>query len=103
MSDATPCKRGRPRKIISLDDRYPVVTANETVSTEDDIAANDALIKELQNAKPRKEIYLPLMKRTFPFRRHFILHNASSVRLILRDYPALKESSAVSASLGVGM
>jgi hypothetical protein len=96
VSDETPSKRGRPKKTISLNDRYPVLAVNDTVTDEDDKSANEALHREFQHRRPRKDIFLPLMKRSFPMRRHFILHNASSVQGILRGYPALKEASAVS-------
>lgn len=49
--------------------------------------------------RPRKEVYLALMRKTFALRRYFILHNATSVQAILRDYPGLKAASAVSSRL----
>ena len=49
--------------------------------------------------KPRREIFLPLMKSTFSLCRHYILHDAMSVQDILHDYPALKEACAVRLSL----
>lgn len=62
---------------------------------EEERIAMEALSKEMQNAKPRREIFLPLMKTTFSLRRHYVLHDASSVTDILSHYTALKECSAV--------
>lgn len=61
--------------------------------------ASEALRKEMQNATPRKEVFLPLLKTTFAMRRHYILHEAMSVRDILHDCPALKDASAVYRTL----
>jgi hypothetical protein len=35
---------------------------NDTVDAEEDLSANDSLAKKMRNVKPRKDIYLPLMK-----------------------------------------
>ena len=78
-----------------MDDRYPTLCHDEP-SADEEKTAYDALRKEMQNSKPRSNIFLPLLKTTFVARRHFILHNAVSVNDILRDYPAMKESSSVS-------
>ena len=55
-----------------------------------------ALSAEMESEKPRKDVYLPLMKRTFLQRREFVLTGARSVAEILQAYPALKLSPAVS-------
>lgn len=95
--DTTPCKRGRPKKVaVCLDDRYPALTMNDNVSEEEERSAFSALVKEMKSEKPRRDIFLPLMKSTFFMRRDFILRNATSVSAILQDYPVLKEASAVS-------
>ena len=94
VADANPRKKGRPRKVAAcLDDRYPVV--NSECSNEEVKSALDALSKEISNAKPRKDIFLPLMKTTFSLRRHYIMHDALSVQDILREYPAMKQVNAV--------
>ena len=96
IADATPRKRGRPKKTaVCLDDRYPALS-HTGISAEEVKVVSEALRKEMENAKPRRDVFLPLMKTTFTIRRHFIMHDAASVHDILCDYPALKEASAVS-------
>ena len=80
---------------MCLDDRYPALS-HTGVSAEEEKVASEALRKEMENTKPSRDVFLPLMKTTFAIRRHFIMHNAASVHDILHDYPALKEASAVS-------
>lgn len=95
--DSTPSKRSRPKKVaVSLDDRYPTLNVSDDVSEEEERSAYTALMKEMRNAKPRKDVFLPLMKKTFGMRRHYILHTAASVQHIIRDYPGLKEANGVS-------
>ena len=92
---STPAKRGRPKKSrTSLADRYPTLTVTdaESSSYENNIRALSA---EMESEKPRKDVYLPLMKRTFLQRREFVLTGARSVAEILQAYPALKLSPAV--------
>lgn len=98
MLETTPFKRGRPKKTAAcLNDRYPALsTLTNDVHAEEEKSCWDALQVEMTSSRPRRDIFLPLMKKTFIMRRHFIIHNASSVHDILRDYPALKEPSAVS-------
>lgn len=72
---------------VTLADRYPAVHHADSTS-EDEKSAYDALRKEMAISKPRKDIFLPLMKSTFSLRRHYILHDALSVKDILKDYPA---------------
>ncbi len=92
-----PRKRGRPRKTDAcLDDRYPALSQTENCTAEEEKSASEALCQEMSNAKPRRDIFLPLMKSTFSLRRHFILHDALSVQDILREYPTLKQTIAVS-------
>ena len=93
---ATASKRGRPKKVTaSLVDRYPTITQLD-VNTDEERTATDALHREMEMARPRRDVYLPLMWTTFIARRHYILHNAASVKAILLDYPALKELITVS-------
>ena len=90
-----PPKRGRPKKlIVSLDSRYPPL--NYAVDPEEERSAANALEREMQNGKPRREVFLPLMKSTFRARRQYILNDAVSVQDIWSNYPALKDFSAVS-------
>ena len=78
-----------------MDDRYPALSQYEG-SAEEERSSLEALRKEMNNTKPRRDVFLPLMKTTFSLRRHFILHDAASVQSILQDYPALKRASDVS-------
>lgn len=80
---------------MCLNDRYPNTRLNENVSPEEERSATDALRREMSLNRPRKDIYLPLMRTTFPLRRHYIMHHASSVGDILQEYPALMESKVV--------
>ena len=66
------------------------------VTPEEEQSAASALEKEMSFAKPRRDVFLPLMKSTFMTRRHYVLHVAASVEEILNKYPALKDVSAVS-------
>ena len=51
---------------------------------------------ELGKAKPRESVLLPLMKSTYGERRIFILNEATSVAIILTNYPALSCPAIVS-------
>ena len=82
--DSTPCKRGRPKKVaVCLDDLYPALN-QMAVNPEEERAASEALNREMTNDKPRRSVFLPLMKTTFTLRRHYILHDASSVQDIIQ-------------------
>ena len=98
IADTNPRKRGRPKKeVATLKDRYPALVNQEQSLGEKE--AFEALRKEMSNNKPRKDIFLPLMKSTFSLRRHYVLHDAQSVVEILQEYPALKHSHVVSYRL----
>lgn len=87
--DETPSrKRGRPKRVISLETRYPSIRpqGDETIQQEH----LQALSKELEKDKPRKDILLPLMKSTFYERRKYILSSDESVLAKLEKYPALR-------------
>lgn len=64
--------------------RYPPVQAGE--NTSDDA---EALQKELEKEKPRKDVVLPLFKRTFPERRQYILTTSDPVSEVTSKYKAL--------------
>ena len=97
QAGANPRKKGRPKKLaITLDDRYPALSQAES-SSEEEKSAYEALLKEMSNSKPRRDVFLPLMNSTFSLRRHYILHDALSVQDILTDYPALKQADTVCA------
>ena len=50
---------------------------------------------ELGKAKPRESVLLPLMKSTYGERRMFILNEATSVAIILTNYPALPSQISI--------
>ena len=87
-ADDTPKKRGRPKRIISLASRYPAVHShgNGTPQPQD----LQAISKEMEKAKPRKDILLPLMKSTFIARRQYILESDDSVLTKLEKFSPLK-------------
>lgn len=87
----SPAKRGRPKSDPSLARYPPLVQADE------DTVAEEALKLEVQKERPRKEIIVPLMKKTFPSRRHYILTCAKSVHEILEMHKELKLPFAVSS------
>ena len=60
-------KRGRPKKADSLLHRYPPVNPieNDCGTGEDE----EALTKETKSEKPRKDIIVALLKKTFSRRR----------------------------------
>ena len=94
-ANASARKKGRPKKLaVTLDDRYPAIRQDDSTS-EDQKSAYDALHKEMAISKPRKDIFLPLMKSTFSLRRHYVVNDALSVKDILKDYPALKHVECV--------
>lgn len=101
LSDATP-KRGQPQKALTrLGDRYPALSGHGDVSGDEQKSIMEALNREMQAPKPRKDVYLPLMKSSFIVRRQNILHTSVSARHIISDYPALKEATAVRNFIGI--
>lgn len=84
-TSAPPAKRGRPAKTDNpVLQRYPPLE----VSTDDGKAA-EALGKELEKEKPRKDVVLRLSKDTFTERRQYILSTQTSVAEIIARYKAL--------------
>ena len=55
-----------------------------------------ALQKELEKEKPRKDVVLPLLKETFPERRHFVLSTQVSVVELTERYKSFLLPYAVS-------
>ena len=99
MSDTPipPPKRGRPKK-DSLLERYPEFSTSEASSrvvTE----TQTALDKELEKDTPRKDVVLPLVKNTFPYRRPLVVQAASqkvSIETLIGQHKCLKLPYAVS-------
>ena len=54
-----------------------------------------ALKEELAKDHPRKDVILPLLKRTFPRRRYKIVNNEILVPTLCDEYGAFKFSYAV--------
>ena len=78
-----------------MSERYPELSTSDDIDIEEEKSAYDALCAEMKLSKPRRDIFLPLMKNIFGIRRHYILHSAVSVKHIIQEYPALKEPIAV--------
>lgn len=88
-----PKKRGRPKRLINLETRYPKMCAQD-----EDAGGHpneEALRKEMEKEKPRKDIVLQLMKGTFYTRRQYILNSEGSVVSKLAKYPGLRMSTVV--------
>lgn len=94
--DSTPTKRGRPKKITSLEYRYPPTHDNSAQDPTVEKQNFEALSKETEKSKPRKEIVLPLMKSCFFSCWQYVMNDAQLVTDILGKYPALKMPSVVS-------
>lgn len=92
--DNTPKKRGRPKKVINLASRYPSIQPHGNDTAQQQIHTQ-AILKEMDKEKPRKDILLPLMKTTFHARRQYILESEDSVLTKLEKFPALKMPSLV--------
>lgn len=76
--------------------RYPV-RVQEEVSEDPQTTAehNRALQQEMQKAKPRDSVLLPLMKNTFNERRIYIQNDATTVKETLEIYSALARPALV--------
>ena len=88
VMESTPKKRGRPKRSVNLESRYPSIHPNLSDELQD--TQHQAIEKELQKDKPRKDILLPLMKSTFYTRRQAILRSDDTVTNKLEKYSALK-------------
>lgn len=74
---ATPAlKRGYPKGDNPIMQRYlPLLCDNEA---QDHDQEEQALKKELEKEKPRKEVIIQLMRATFQSRHHYILTKSSN-------------------------
>ena len=93
-TSASPAKRGRHKLMNPMLQRYPPV--QEGSSCADDGDVEEALSKELEKDKPRRDIVLTLSKKTFVQRRQYILSTQTSVADITAQYKALLLPYAVS-------
>ena len=99
MSDTPipPSKRGRPKKDALLE-RYPAYNTSEASSLAVS-QSQKALDKELEKETPRKDLVLPLVKTTFPYRRPLVVQAASqkvSIQTLIGEHKCLKLPYAVS-------
>ena len=93
--ETPPAKRGRP-KVACVLARYPPITydGNDEIANSRNL---EALKKEMERGKPRKEFVLSLMKETFTSRREVILSDTTtSVATILEKQGALSLPFVVS-------
>jgi len=95
--ETPPAKRGRP-KLQCVLARYPPIQHADDSNDEVANSRNlDALRKEMERDKPRKEFVLSLMRQTFITRREDILADTNaSVSTILEKQSALLLPFAVS-------
>ncbi len=63
---------------------------NSDITTE-----KEALDKEFEKEKPRRDVVLDLMKSTYYSRRKYLLHDIGSVSSKVAKYPAFKMPSVV--------
>ena len=89
----SPKKRGRSKRVLSMESRYPAVRQVDGPVVEQ---ITLALSKEMEKEKPRKDVVLSLMKSTFGKRRQYILCDEGSVTAKLDKFPALRMPPAVS-------
>ena len=91
-TSAPPAKRGRPPKANNpVLQRYPPLEISS-----DDSGAAEALSKELEKDKPRRDVVLRCAKDTFTERRQYILTTETSVADIIARYKALSLPYVVS-------
>lgn len=88
IDDAIPRKRGRPKRVINLASRYPPLQPSTSDPAQEQHM--QAIVKEMEKEKPRKDILLPLMKSTFYVRRQHILDSEETVTTKLERFPALR-------------
>ena len=89
-------KRSKTAPKDKLQRRYPVTIGSEITDVETLEQHQKAVEEEMQRAKPRDRILLPLMKSTFQSRWLYVRKDASSARDIIEKYPCFKFSAVVS-------
>ena len=93
-SDSTESPKKKKR---SLDRYQPIIHLSDEATYHRNAAA---LEKELEKAKPRKEVLLELMKATFPQRRQQVLSDEGlPVQEMLENYPAFSYPDIVSMDM----
>lgn len=97
--DNEPCTKKRAvTKPCQLLQRYPVKVNADIVDDDQSFERHSKAMKEeMEKARPRDTLLLPLMKSTFSTRRGMIqFEEDKSVVDILKDYPALSRPAVVS-------
>ena len=89
-------KRSKATPKDKLQRRYPVTIGSETTDIETLEQHQKAMEEEMQRAKPRDRVLLPLMKSTFQSRWLYVRKDASSARDIIEKYPCFKFPTIVS-------
>lgn len=79
--------------------RYPITSTSTLVDAASTERHKKAIDDEMDKAKPRDTVLLPLMKMIYGDRRMFVMNDATSVAEILSCYPALKRPPVVSVTL----
>ena len=77
--------------------QYPISNSDVTESSETVEQHINVISKELDKAKPRDSILLPLIWSTYGHQRLFILTEVDSVNAILDAYPAFYHQTVVNS------
>jgi len=75
--------------------RYPMTNQLECEDSESLEQHRQAISKELEKAKPRDSVLLPLLRSTYGERRMYILNEASCVKGILEKFPSMRRPCVV--------
>ena len=87
----SPKKRQKDIEKQNLARRYPITSSSTLVDAASTERHKKAIDDEMDKAKPRDTVLLPLMKMIYGDRRMFIMNDATSVAEILSCYSALKQ------------
>lgn len=87
--------QAKRRKGQNLLLRYPVSNQIECDDSESLEQHQQAIAKELEKAKPRDSVLLPLLRSTYGERRMYILNEASCVKVIFEKFPSMRRPCVV--------
>ena len=90
-----PSSPKRHKKAANLVRRYPVSSYNlsDPATME---RHKKGISDELEKARPRDALLLPLLRATFGERRMFVMNNATCLADVLKEHPALSRTAVVS-------
>lgn len=90
-----PSSPKRHKKSTNLVRRYPVSSYNlsDPATAE---RHKKGISDELEKARPRDAMLLPLLRATFGERRMFVMNNATCLADVLKEHPALSRTTVVS-------